>query len=490
MEEYWTGQRRSNYSNDNFGQFIEKAFNFTNGDTFSPSRKRKAYDDWEENPSKKRQKTADISTEGVHSELIRYAKHSITGGRYGSALLEYVNEMATLLPSNCALAPLSYYWFVSPIELKFSNKSVEQKKELHGDYYMYQLFTIHSGFTDFTDLEGNFIARVLWKYDSQDSKGSIFASTMKIDTTETKRSQTSLNRLPEYGSPVSFGSQSQQQGVLSALLKTGQFMDNSESPSIHIPYAELKFGSILGEGGFGTVHLAEWKSKKIAVKQFKQYDGSKEDVFKEVQALKRLSHKHIVALVGVTTNPTNETMLVMEYLENGSLEDLLKRNKRPLTIRDAVQIALDVAEGLHYLHQQKIIHRDLKSANVLLYDNNKRAKLSDFGTARIFDKSSKASSVVGTIGYMAPEVLQELRYNAQADVYSFGVLLYHMLSTKNLPAIVKDSVHLVEKIESDVKDIEFQELIIKCCKLEPESRPTIEYCIGSLKRMRARDDDW
>jgi hypothetical protein len=166
--------------------------------------------------------------------LIRYAKHSITGGRYGSALLEYVNEMATLLPSNCALAPLSYYWFVSPIELKFSNKSVEQKKELHGDYYMYQLFTIHSGFTDFTDLEGNFIARVLWKYDSQDSKGSIFASTMKIDTTETKRSQTSLNRLPEYGSPVSFGSQSQQQGVLSALLKTGQFTDNSESRKMKI----------------------------------------------------------------------------------------------------------------------------------------------------------------------------------------------------------------------------------------------------------------
>ena len=59
-------------------------------------------------------------------------------------------------------------------------------------------------------------------------------------------------------------------------------------------------------------------------------------------------------------------MLVMEYLENGSLEDLLKRNKRPLTIRDAVQIALDVAEGLNYLHTQKIIHRDLKSANVLV----------------------------------------------------------------------------------------------------------------------------
>jgi serine/threonine protein kinase len=73
-----------------------------------------------------------------------------------------------------------------------------------------------------------------------------------------------------------------------------------------------------------------------------------------------------VALVGVRTNLINETMLVMEYLENGSLEDLLKRNKRPLTIRDAVQIALDVAEGLNYLHTQKIIHRDLKSANVLV----------------------------------------------------------------------------------------------------------------------------
>jgi hypothetical protein len=167
--------------------------------------------------------------------LIRYAKHSITSGRHGRALLEYINETATLLPSNCALAPLSSYWFVSPIELKISSeKPVDKRKELHGDYYMYQLYTIHLGLTDFTDMEGNFIARVLWKYDSQDSKGSIFASTMKRDTTETKRSQTSLNRLPEYGSPVSFGSQSQQQGVLSALHKTGQFMDNSESRKMKI----------------------------------------------------------------------------------------------------------------------------------------------------------------------------------------------------------------------------------------------------------------
>ncbi len=141
--------------------------------------------------------------------------------------------------------------------------------------------------------------------------------------------------------------------------------------------------------------------------------------------------------MGTTTNDeTKEIYLVMEYMKNGSLHDLLFKDKITLQRADIVRIALDVARGLHYLHnlEPKIVHRDLKSANVLvnfdnfflsintlfsqLYSNGKRAKISDFGTARLLNTSSVASSVVGTFGYMAPELIQEEPYNEKADIYS------------------------------------------------------------------------
>lgn len=81
----------------------------------------------------------------------------------------------------------------------------------------------------------------------------------------------------------------------------------------------------------------------------------------------KLQHKNVVSLKGVTTDPTNdETMIIMEYMENGSLQDLIVDNQVQFSRSDAIQIALDVAEGLQYLHSQKIIHRDLKSGNVLV----------------------------------------------------------------------------------------------------------------------------
>jgi tRNA A-37 threonylcarbamoyl transferase component Bud32 len=252
---------------------------------------------------------------------------------------------------------------------------------------------------------------------------------------------------------------------------------------LQIPFAEVKIITIIGEGNFGVIYAAEWNDQKVAVKKFKAYLGS-DHVIVEAKALVRLQHKHIVSLTGVTTDPiTHETMIVMEYMENGSLEDLLNREKVPISREDVVQISLDVANGLIYLHQRNIIHRDLKSANVLLYANKKRAKLSDFGTARFLTKSSKANTVIGTIGFMAPEMLQNMPYNEQADVYSFGALIFQMITTRSLPIIFAE-LDREAKIKSVVNDIELQEFIIACCKTDPTQRPTTRQCVDTLKRIR------
>lgn len=256
---------------------------------------------------------------------------------------------------------------------------------------------------------------------------------------------------------------------------------NTISVGVNIPFAEIKLGKRLGEGGFGMVFLVEWKQEKYALKKMRLNDDSGE-ALKEARVLGRLKHNFIVSLVGVTKDPsTNELMLVMEYHENGSLEDLLREKGVKLSRGNVVQIALDIAEGLKYLHEQKIIHRDLKSANVLLFDNKTRAKLTDFGTARIFSNSSKATTIIGTLGFMAPEVFEDKPYNSKADVYSFGVVIYHMLTNTILP-FVRTEADLEAKVGSKVQDRFFQKFITDCCKIEPNHRPTIQECIDQLKK--------
>ncbi len=153
--------------------------------------------------------------------------------------------------------------------------------------------------------------------------------------------------------------------------------------TLQIPFKQLDIGLQIGEGTYGVISEAKWNGQMYAVKRFK-FTSKKEDIIKETEVLqyvhninsapirinisfRRLQHECIVSLKGVTTDPsTNETRLVLEYMADGSLDDLLSRDGAHLSRADVIQIALDVAYGLHYLHSQKIIHRDLKGANVLV----------------------------------------------------------------------------------------------------------------------------
>ncbi|CAK9181713.1 unnamed protein product [Ilex paraguariensis] len=125
--------------------------------------------------------------------------------------------------------------------------------------------------------------------------------------------------------------------------------------------------------------------------------------------------------------PSNVCCIVVEYLLGGTLKSYLIKNRiRKLSFKVVIQLALDLARGLSYLHSQKIVHRDIKTENILL-DKKLTVKISDFGVARVEPLNpDEMTGQTGTLGYMAPEVLNGDLYNRKCDVYSFGICLWEI----------------------------------------------------------------
>ncbi|KMZ72927.1 Protein kinase family protein [Zostera marina] len=201
-------------------------------------------------------------------------------------------------------------------------------------------------------------------------------------------------------------------------------------------------GNIVGEGGYGIVYrgvLSDSSAVAVAVKKLIDNNkGQAEKDFKvEVEIIGKVRHKNLVGLVGYCAQGT-QRILLYEYIDNGNLEQWLhgkQSSSNPLTWDIRLKIATGTAKGLTYLHEglePKVIHRDIKSSNVLL-DKNWNAKLSDFGLAKLlrtgFD--SVATRVMGTFGYVAPEYAKSGNLNESSDVYSFGVLLMEIVSGRN-----------------------------------------------------------
>ncbi|XP_028093741.1 L-type lectin-domain containing receptor kinase IX.1-like [Camellia sinensis] len=184
----------------------------------------------------------------------------------------------------------------------------------------------------------------------------------------------------------------------------------------------------LGEGGFGGVYRGFLKESNsyVAVKRISK--GSKQGIKEyasEVKIISRLRHRNLVQLVG-WCHDRRELLLVYEFMENGSLDYHLFKEKSLLTWARRYKIAQGLASALFYLHEeweQCVVHRDVKSSNVML-DSNFNAKLGDFGLARFVDhgKGSQTTVLAGTMGYMAPEYLVTGKANKGSDVFSFGVV--------------------------------------------------------------------
>ncbi|NJL94560.1 MAG: serine/threonine protein kinase, partial [Anaerolineae bacterium] len=192
--------------------------------------------------------------------------------------------------------------------------------------------------------------------------------------------------------------------------------------------------ALLGQGGMGHVYrgLDRQTQQPVAIKVLKPEvlaaDATLLERFlREGEALRQLDHPNIVKMLQAVQQEQTH-FLVMEYVEGGSLAELLQQ-QAPLSIHRILEIALDIADALTRAHRLNIIHRDLKPQNVLL-DANGRPRLSDFGVARMGDRSGVTASgaLIGTYAYVSPEVILGETVDERADIWAFGVMLFEMLT--------------------------------------------------------------
>ncbi|KAI6694760.1 hypothetical protein NL676_022470 [Syzygium grande] len=273
--------------------------------------------------------------------------------------------------------------------------------------------------------------------------------------------------------------------------------------------------NILGRGGFGVVYKGELHDgTKIAVKRMESVAmGNKgmNEFQAEIAVLTKVRHRHLVALLGYCING-DERLLVYEYMPQGTLTQHLfewqEKGCAPLTWKQRVTIALDVARGVEYLHslaQQSFIHRDLKPSNILLGDDM-RAKVADFGLVKNAPdgKYSVETRLAGTFGYLAPEYAATGRVTTKVDVYAFGVVLMEiitgrkalddtmpderahlvtwfrrvLINKENIPKAIDQTLNPNEEtLESIIK---VAELAGHCTAREPFQRPDMGHAVNIL----------
>lgn len=209
-------------------------------------------------------------------------------------------------------------------------------------------------------------------------------------------------------------------------------------------YEEILFSTdgfsdsnLLGHGTYGSVFFGLLQDQEVAIKRMTT--TKTKEFSAEMKVLCKVHHANLVELIGYAASD-NELFLIYEYAQKGSLRSHLQnpQNKghTPLSWMMRVQIALDAARGLEYIHEHTkthYVHRDIKSSNILL-DGSFREKISDFGLSKLvgktYDEEATTTKVVGTFGYLAPEYLSNGLASSKSDVYAFGVVLFEIISGK------------------------------------------------------------
>ncbi|KAI6671822.1 hypothetical protein NL676_006707 [Syzygium grande] len=277
------------------------------------------------------------------------------------------------------------------------------------------------------------------------------------------------------------------------------------------------FGRVIGEGGFGKVYLGTLDNGTVVA--VKMLSGSSKQGYKEFQAEAQLlmivHHGNLVSLLGYCDD-SKHMALIYEYMANGNLRQHLSVKMQPiedhpevLTWNKRLQIAVDAAQGLDYLHngcKPPIIHRDLKTTNILLSEDF-RAKIADFGLSRAFVTENDAyvsTCPAGTPGYLDPEFQSSGNLNKKSDVYSFGIVLFELITGR--PAIMRSrdrsaSMHILQWLipiaeSGDIQRImdprlegEFDinsawkvvEIAISCTRPTAIQRPDINHVLAELK---------
>ncbi|XP_054715640.1 mitogen-activated protein kinase kinase kinase 20-like [Uloborus diversus] len=263
------------------------------------------------------------------------------------------------------------------------------------------------------------------------------------------------------------------------------------SPFVEIGFNDIEFYERCGGGAFGCVYRALWKSqsKIVAVKKLLVLE-------KEAQVLSLLSHRNIIKFFGAVTKSPNYC-IVTEFSENGSLFAFLgeQENNSMLSFEQILRWSSEIAAGMHYLHVEapvKVIHRDLKSKNVVI-SADYVCKICDFGASRFIDSTTKMS-VAGTLPWMAPEVIQCLPVSESCDVWSYGVVLWELL-THEVPFKGIEGFQVAWAVVEKEERLtipkccppRFADLMTACWKTDPKERLPFAHILKILESMQNDD---
>ncbi|KAF3335583.1 serine/threonine-protein kinase HT1 isoform X1 [Carex littledalei] len=250
----------------------------------------------------------------------------------------------------------------------------------------------------------------------------------------------------------------------------------------------LTFDSKLASGSYGDLFRGTYCSQDVAIKILKSEIVSPDmlrEFAQEIYIMRKVRHKNVVQFIGACTKPPI-LCIVTEFMNGGSVFDLIHNYKGVFQLPAVVRIAIDVSKGMDYLHQCDIIHRDLKTANLLM-DEKEVVKVADFGVARVKDHSGVMTAETGTYRWMAPEVIEHKPYDHKADVFSFGIVLWELLVGK-LPyedlTPLQAAVAVVQKgLRPTIPDgthPKLIELLEKCWQSDPSLRPNFSEILDIL----------
>ncbi|XP_022725447.1 serine/threonine-protein kinase STY46-like isoform X2 [Durio zibethinus] len=253
----------------------------------------------------------------------------------------------------------------------------------------------------------------------------------------------------------------------------------------------LKFENKVASGSYGDLYKGTYCSQEVAIKVLKperiNADMQKEFA-QEVFIMRKVRHKNVVQFIGACTKPPS-LCIITEFMSGGSVYDYLHKQKGVFKLPSLLKVAIDVSKGMNYLHQNNIIHRDLKAANLLM-DENEVVKVADFGVARVKAQSGVMTAETGTYRWMAPEVIEHKPYDHKADVFSFGIVLWELLTGK-LPyeylTPLQAAVGVVQKglrptIPKNTNP-KLAELLDRCWQQDPTLRPDFSEIIEILQQI-------
>ncbi|KAL4335020.1 hypothetical protein GQ457_07G027380 [Hibiscus cannabinus] len=268
----------------------------------------------------------------------------------------------------------------------------------------------------------------------------------------------------------------------------------SENDVLEIDTTLLKYESKLTSSSYGDLYKGTFCGQDVAIKVLRTghlNENLRKEFTQEVNIMRKIRHKNVVQFIGACTSPPT-LCIVTEFMSGGNIYDLLHKQKSGFKLPFLLKVAIDVSKGMSYLHQNSIMHRDLKAANLLM-DENGVVKVADFGVARVQAQPGVMTAETGTYRWMAPEVIEHKPYDHKADVFSFGVVLWELLTGKlpyeNLTPL-QAAVGVVQKGLRPVipkhTHPNLVELLERCWQQDPSLRPEFSEISNILEDLDSR----